>query len=171
MLDSPYELSSGQIQAFRKRYDEASAAVQRAISLDRNYADAYALLAVTLISTGRAESALAEIETAMRLNPAAPSVYHQVLGRALYFMARYRDAIASLQRSVAINPNYLLSHLLLAASHAQLGNADEADWEKTQILALDPDFTVRRQMDREIIVDRSYLEVLAEGLAKAGLPQ
>ena len=160
----------GQVLVFGRHFADAIETVRTALTLDPNYADAYALLAVCKISTGDAAAGIAEIDRAMRLNPLPPAVYHQLRGRALYFAGRYQEAVKALQRAVEMNPNYLLSHVLLTAAYGQLDTPDDIEWQRAQLLLLQPDFVVEKWIAREIIVDAGYLELLAEGLRKAGLP-
>ena len=70
-----------------------------------------------------------------------------------------------------MNPGFPLNHIYLAAAYAQLGREDEAEWQGFEILALDPGFTIGAWIDAEIIMHPPDLELVAEGLRKAGLPE
>lgn len=165
------QMMLGQIYLFKKRYEDALGAAQRAIALDSNYADAHALLAVTYTYTGRADMALQAMEKAMRRSPHPPALYHLILGRALYFIEQFEKALHALQRAVELNPGYLPSHVFLAATYGKLGNRGDAEWQKAQILGLDPDFSIQRWMARELVSESAYRDDLIDGLRKAGMPQ
>ena len=59
----------------QQQYDQAIAEGERAIALDPNNADSYAVQADALNFAGRPEEALRAVEQAMRLNPHYPPWY------------------------------------------------------------------------------------------------
>src|SRR4029434_9110972 len=65
----------GIVYAQHQQYDQASVEGDRAIALDPNNADSYALQAETLNRAGRPVDALRAAEQAMRLNPRHPPWY------------------------------------------------------------------------------------------------
>jgi len=64
---------TGQVDLFRHRYVQAVEAAERAITADKNYADAHALLAWILNYAGRPGEALSALESAMRLSTRPPA--------------------------------------------------------------------------------------------------
>ena len=60
------------VYAQKQQYDQAIAEGERAIALDPNNADSYAMQAEMLNFAGRPEDALRAMEQAMRLNPRYP---------------------------------------------------------------------------------------------------
>ncbi|MGH8428768.1 MAG: adenylate/guanylate cyclase domain-containing protein, partial [Solimonas sp.] len=58
----------GNVLVWRRRYDDALAALRRSVELDSNYAQGYALLGMAQMYSGRAEQALEALATAMRLD-------------------------------------------------------------------------------------------------------
>ena len=79
----------GQIRLFQRRHAEAVAAVERAIEVNPNYADAFALLAWTLNYAGQPEKAVLALNMAMRLNPRPPASYLEILGKIYFTQGRY----------------------------------------------------------------------------------
>jgi adenylate cyclase len=75
----------------RREYARAMEAIERAIALDPNYADAYAMRGDILQSIGRPEDALASLDHAMRLNPRFPFPYLMVKGEASFSCALQFD--------------------------------------------------------------------------------
>ena len=59
---------AGQVRLFQRKHAEAIAAAERAIDVDPNYADAFALLAWTLNYAGRPAKAMSALNMAMRLS-------------------------------------------------------------------------------------------------------
>jgi adenylate cyclase len=109
----------GNIYAQRHQYDQAIAEGERAIALDPNNADSYALRWEALSSAGRPDEALKMVEQAMRLNPRYPSWYLVDLGLAYFLTGRYTEAIAPLKEAVNRSPTHLNAHVILSFSYRQ----------------------------------------------------
>jgi TolB-like protein/class 3 adenylate cyclase/Tfp pilus assembly protein PilF len=153
-----------------QHFEDAQIHANTAIGLDPNAADSYALLATINSYLGQLDESVRLIRKGMRLNPHAPARYFLVLGRSLYFQGEYEQAIPVLIEAVNRNPAYLLSHIYLAVAYLEIGEADEASWEATEILALAPDFSVDEWLKTQPIKDASQAERLARNLHKAGVP-
>ena len=78
----------GQVELFRRRHLAAIAATQRALQVDPNYADAYALSAWILNYAGRSDEAQASMDRVMRLNPSPTASYLEVLGEIRFVQRR-----------------------------------------------------------------------------------
>jgi len=155
----------------RKRFDDAVAAARRAVELDTNYADGYAQLASALIQAGHPEEGLEAIETAIRLNPARPFFYLDVLGRANFMLGRYAESAKIYEQVVQTNPAFLSGHRGLAAAYAYIGRIEDAEWEAAEILALQPDFSLRQERLSSAFKRQEDMERYIEGLRMAGLPE
>jgi tetratricopeptide (TPR) repeat protein len=105
------------VYAQKQQPDQAVTAGERAIALDPNNADSYALYAEALIFLGRPEEALRAIEQAMRLNPRYPTVYLLRLGLAYRFTGRHAEAIAAQKQVLLRNPNFLNAYTELAYNY------------------------------------------------------
>ena len=112
---SPFALEH--VYAQKQQYDQAIAEGERAIALDPNNADSYAVQAEVLNFAGRPEEALRMMEQAMRLNPRYPPWYLFELGWAYRLTGRYAEAIATLKELISRSPNFLPAHLILAVSY------------------------------------------------------
>jgi TolB-like protein/DNA-binding winged helix-turn-helix (wHTH) protein/Tfp pilus assembly protein PilF len=160
---------TGQVDLFRRRHVQAIEAAQRAIQVDPNYADAYALSAWILNYAGRPVKALASMEMAMRLNPRPTASYLEVLGEIRFAQGQYAESVSLFERVLDINPNYTRARMWIAAALAHAGSRDRADWEATELLVLSPDFTLTRLEFAFPFKDPLKLDVLLDGLRKAGL--
>lgn len=154
----------------KKQPFKAIASAKRALQLDPNFADAYALVASASSFIGRSEDAIRINKHAMRLNPNSSVVYQANLGRDYYFTSRLEKAVEHLTRAGQLNFNYLNGHIYLAAVYARMGKINEAKWEAEQVLALDPEFSLDYWARTQPYVSRARLEKMVTDLRSAGLP-
>jgi adenylate cyclase len=107
----------------------------------------------------------------MRLNPHFPDWYTMQLGQIYFDARRYGEAIATFHRLAAVDSVPI--ELWLAASHAYLGQIEEARKARDRALELDPQATISQwtAAERMPYQEQSYLEHLRAGLRKAGLPE
>ncbi len=161
----------GGVYTRQKRFDDAVAASRRAIELDTNYADGYAQLAGTLIQAGQPEEGLEAVRKAIRLNPDLPFFYLDLVGRANFMLGRYDDAAKAYAKVVERNPAFLSAHRGLAASYAYLGKMDEAEWQANEVLALQPDFSLEKELLSNPFKRPEDTKRYIEGLRRAGLPE
>ncbi|MGH7310905.1 MAG: tetratricopeptide repeat protein, partial [Candidatus Rokuibacteriota bacterium] len=99
---------------------------QRSLALAPSDADGYETLAEVLAWAGRAEESLRFIRQAIRLNPRYPFVYLWTLGHAQFVAGRRQDALDTLRKVVAQNPNFVPAHAYLAVLLGEMGRRDEA---------------------------------------------
>jgi tetratricopeptide (TPR) repeat protein len=106
-----------------RKDDEAEIHFNRALAFNPNDADVAAVFANILVYWGRWREALTWIETAKRLNPLPPTIYHWYQALALYSGRQYEQAVKALKEMRSFDR---WSHGLLAACYAQMGRLDEA---------------------------------------------
>ena len=135
---------TGQVRLFQRKHTEAVAAAQRAIDMDPNYADAFALLAWTLNYAGRPAKAMSALNMAMRLNPRPPASYLEILGEIYFAQSRFGDSTSTFQQVLDINPAYLRARLWNAAALVLAGSPESAAWEIDEALIASPDLTATR---------------------------
>lgn len=158
----------GVVHAMRGNFDQAAKEVERAVAL--NPSDAYALrsLGSTQLFLGQIDEAIATLEMAHRLDPASESAAND-FGRALayYSAARYADALAVTDLSIARFPRDGFLYALRAATLAQMGQAESARQAATRLLQVDPAFQLDSFGAR--FRDPRHAVHLQDGLRKAGL--
>jgi adenylate cyclase len=169
-LAEPYELIS-KIYVFQRKHEQAIAKAQQAIKLNPNGAFIVYNLGWVLRCTGRPEEAIPWIKKSMRLNP---TVFSQAwvfdsLGRTYFLAEKYEEAIAKYRMAVKLNPDYRDAHIGLAATYAVLGREEEARTEVSEILRIDPNFSIKKYA--RFMYFQVGLEPEIEGLRKAGLPE
>lgn len=120
-----------QLLFLRQEDDRSEIHFNRALALNPNDADVAAVFANILVYWGRWREALDWIETAKRLNPFPPNLYHWYHALALYAGHRHQDAIEALKQARSL---HCWSHGLLAACYAQIGKRAEARSELSRFI-------------------------------------
>jgi adenylate cyclase len=116
---------------------------------------------------GRPEEGIDWIKKAIRLNPYHPERFWGHLGRAYFVARRYAEAVDALKRITAPDATHLA---LLAACHAELGNAAAAAEHRQALLKRAPDFAVEDHLATQHYAVAEDRERHRNGLLKAGLP-
>ena len=157
----------GRIYLFRKEYDLGVVELERALALNPNDAASYADQGLNLVWSSRPQGAILAFETALRLDPnmGAEGLFH--LGLAYYLTGRYEDAVLHLERSSGRNPDFVLTHVALAAAYGQTENRAKASRAAAAIRRLDPFFSV--EDFGELFRDPADAAEVTAGLRKAGL--
>lgn len=160
----------GYIHLYTKsEHDAAIIEAKKAIKLDPNYPDAYTLLSSAYFFSGYPEKSLPLDRQAMRLNPVASFMHYMHQGRSLYIQGRYTEAALVLQKAVERNSTQIQAHLWLAATYAQMGNFDEAEWEKELVFTLNPEFSISNWVELRLYKNQDHKKPILEGLEKAGI--
>jgi adenylate cyclase len=113
----------GQIQVFRREYEDARHSLERAIMLNPNDAQVLAYYGMYLTAVGRVAEALAQYELSERINPLHRDLVDWLKGIALFTARRYDEATTTL-RSIKDPINEVRGWL--AASYAGAGRLEEA---------------------------------------------
>jgi len=160
-----------QVALFRGQHDRAANAAATAIELDRNYADAYALLAWILHYAGRPDQARPALSEALRRNPASSASYGEIAGEIDFATGQYREAAREFEAAPERNPAHARARLWLAATRIKLGQDEEAAWEVQELLAINPDFSLSRLLLAFPLKDPYQRDALTGALAERGLPE
>ena len=108
---------------------------RRALELDPGHAIAYYWYSEYLMAVGRADEAIAMVETAHRMDPLS-SVLNASLAMILYLARRYDQSLAGLRTALEIDPDYFLLHFRLGLVLAQTSALPQAIDEMTRSVAL-----------------------------------
>jgi TolB-like protein/predicted GIY-YIG superfamily endonuclease len=152
----------------RGKLDLALSAYVTALELNRNDPDMLVEMAETLCCLGRHQDAVARIERAMIINPRFPEWYRWMLGWCLYHLREYRHANQQLEK--IIRPNNEV-RLIVAANHAQLGEAESAAAALKQFLQKRPDWTLEKERQTLSYRNSEDEEHWLAGARMAGLPE
>ena len=153
----------------RREHEAAVAECEKAMALNPNFTDWR--LGNILMLSGDPVRAIEAGERHMRLDPFYAPITAAFLALAHYVLRQYAQALPLLRECASRGPNFPAVHVLLAATHAQLGNIEQARAEAAEVLRIDPKWTIdgtqalvtpfKRPEDAEHFFD---------GLRKAGLP-
>ena len=120
-----------------KRFEEALASYDRALTLRPDYAEALSNRGLTLHELKRFEEALASYDRALTLRPD----YAEALsnrGNTLNELKRFEEALASYDRALTLRPDYAEAHNNLGVALMQLGHLSEARAALEQAVELAP---------------------------------
>jgi tetratricopeptide (TPR) repeat protein len=146
-----------------------------AVRLNGHHAGAHAYLGLMKFFLGRADETRGHVETAMRLSPRDPLLFHWhfFIGVADLYLGRRVRALDNLRKSVEINPNWALSQFILAGGLALAGLLAEAAEVCAVACRLAPNFSVAKFRDEVVSDSPVYLaqrEIMYRGLLLAGVP-
>lgn len=150
------------------RLDESIAAYARAVELAPDHADLHALYALALTFAEKADAAVQEAQTAMRLNPLDPGWYCGVLGHALRYAGRFDDSLRILSEYNQQSPGFGLVDMVL--TYADMGDNQQARTHAKSLLANRPNFTVANWERTQNCANRQRLVTDRQHLIDAGLP-
>jgi TolB-like protein/class 3 adenylate cyclase len=165
----------GAVQILTKRAVQGIRECERALALDRNLADAHAIIGSAKVFIGRGAETEAHIQEAFRLSPRDTFAFRwmHTAGLAKQLLGDDAEAVTWLRRCLEANRNYPIAHFQLAASLALLGSSEEAREAVRAGLALDPTFTLRRTRGRmsDDPTFRAGSKRVHEGMRIAGVPE
>lgn len=152
-------------------FSQGLSAFERSVSLNPNNAHFRSWYSIGLCFAGHPEQALQEIEYAIRLNPHYPPIYLNFLGRILFVLKRFKDALPHLERLVKALPHNTSGLALTAACYAALGRHDEAKAMVEKVLVVSPNYhlsVVHLSVPYARFHDLEYYNSM---LRQAGLPE
>lgn len=157
----------GRIHVFYHRYDQAQAQIDRAIAINPSDAHGLAGRGNIRMWLGQTDAAIEDLELARRIDPELNAMDRFALSLAYYLKGRYEDAIAEAELNLRRTEGASFSRVLLAAAHAQQGQADDAARVVATIRRLDPIFDPQDFGTK--FLKPADLDRVREGLRKAGL--
>jgi TolB-like protein len=158
---------------------EAIALVDRALALNPNSAEAWAMSGNLHALAGEVETAIKCLDRSVQLCPMNLWVnwQHSAFVWAHFAAGRYEDALVWIERGLHHLPNHVVFLKHKAAALGLLGRTDEAQQVVQRLRALIPGLTISRLRDvGSILHDHSISRVALrdaqfEGLRRAGLPE
>ena len=113
--------------AWLEDHDWAAAerSFRRVIDLNPSFAPGHGWFAIALLSRGRVDEAMRQLDTSVRLNP-LPYVVSNDRATVLYVARRFDESIAQARRVLAIDPRYWYAHIVIGNCLSAKGRYAEA---------------------------------------------
>jgi tetratricopeptide (TPR) repeat protein len=111
---------------------------QKAIDLYPNYAEAYQLMGVVNLETGKLADAELQLAKATEIEPKLTTAFF-ALGICRNQMAKYAEAETALARGLELDPNSADGHYHIAEAYWNLGRFDDSEPHARKSLQLKPD--------------------------------
>ncbi|WP_026202592.1 winged helix-turn-helix domain-containing protein [Bradyrhizobium sp. WSM2793] len=158
------------------RVSQGVAECRRALTLDRNLADAHVTMGTANFYIGRGADTEFYVNEALRLSPRDSFAFHwmSTAGYAKLQIAADADAAAWFARGIEANQNFPDLHFGHAAALALLGRLEEARAAARMGLAIDRSFTIRRVRNLPVRGDAKFIagaKRFVRGLYLAEVPE
>ena len=168
----------GQVLFAQSRCKEAIPEYERAISLDRSRAPAYARLGFCKFLTGSVGDAIPYFEQAIHLSPHEPGIapWYGRMGVIYLLQSRTDEAIGWLEKANSENARLAFVHAYLAAGYALKGDTERARAELHEAQGLSKAYLRLANVEKSNWYDNPEIRGLAEatyfpGLRRAGIPE
>ena len=166
---SDAHLSASYLFTIKGELQKAIAEAKIAISLNPNGADAYDALGYALIYDHKPTEAMEYINKAIRLNPIPPAYYLHHLAWTYRDLGRYNEAIDIYLKCTKLQPKLIWPYIHLAYSYSMLGNQEKAKFYASEVLRLDPDYSLKGYHRRLPYKNKAKVDQFVGVLRKAGL--
>jgi len=148
---------------FEYDWQGAEQEFKRAIELNPNYAEAHFRYAwAYLTPLGRSEQAIAEMKTALQLDPFS-RIYNTVFGLTYFYARKYGLAEEQFKRAIELNPDFFVTHYHFAWLYSQVGQYPNAISEITKGRFLAGDHRVKIAASEEIALRKAFAAEGARG--------
>jgi TolB-like protein/DNA-binding SARP family transcriptional activator/Tfp pilus assembly protein PilF len=154
------------ISLFRKDYEVAEREAEKAVACGPSYFGAHMCHGQVLDFTGRHAAAIDAFQRAHRLDPGSDLLVH-LIGRAQYGAGLTADAAKSFERRILRAPRTDMSRAYLASIYGAEGKLEEARRLWSEIMTINPSFSLERLKRVLPYKDASWFERIASGLLVA----
>jgi tetratricopeptide (TPR) repeat protein len=157
------------VYSWKREYEEAIAAGEKAVKVAPGSADAYLTLGRALNMACRDKEALEYVEKAIRLNPFPPTHYYMHLGFTNLHLRNYEQAVSAFKMSLSLSPKNQPARGALIVTYVEMGRMDEARAEAEELLRIDPKWTSKGFEKMSPYKDPEVTKRRAEAWRKVGL--
>ena len=165
----------GQIYLLQGNVEEAISLAEKAIAMAPGLETNYLIMGIIMDFAGRFEEAIAFYKKAMRMNPFYTGGYIKRYGMSCLMANRHEEALTAFKELLARAQRGehppLFPHLALCAVNAELGKKEKARSHISEILNIDPNFSLVAARKEYRWKDPSNTEQWLSSLRKAGLPE
>jgi adenylate cyclase len=153
--------------------EQAIRVAQRAIDLNPNFAEAYAVLGHALIFCGDLDGGLDACRRAERGSPrdSRGTWLYDAMGHGYFFLGDYEQAIEVSKKGLHQDPSVFGALVTLACAYALLGHDKEAKHYVDKLVEYVPRYSLRALRKNPMFVDPELIDKLVESMRLAGLPE
>lgn len=171
--DAQMVRSVGNINLYSKDHEQAKSDFLRAIDLNPDEAENYALFGYVIGLLGDYEGATTYIQRALELSPRDQfrATWYSHHAMAAVVAGEYHQAVDLAKAALAQNPEFLGGFRTLAVAKAYLGHKAEANAAIGELTNRLPELTLRSAAVQLPFADSASQERYIEGLRTAGLPE
>lgn len=165
---------AGHVRAYlHRRLRESIALHERALALNPNLAMAWGLSGIAFTYMGDLDEGERRLRRHKKLSPLDPHAFFFDTGLCFIALLRQDHATAvTIGRSVSeINPAFSGACKPYLAALGHFGLDEEAATVRARLLAIEPNFTLRRFLRACPFEKREHREHYADGLRRAGVPE
>jgi tetratricopeptide (TPR) repeat protein len=166
-------LSGFVLAMIARDYDQGLQAVRRAHEINPNIAFVTFMTGAVMLICDQAEEGLRLVEDAIRVSPGDPGVFFFYTSLALAHLCcgRPAEALEHANRAASIYAGWDTTYRVMASALAHLERMDEAAAAVARLRELAPDLTVSGLRVRWPLRNKDQLEMILDGLRRAGLPE
>jgi adenylate cyclase len=155
---------------FSRDLDRSKAAIDKALELSPNSAESLSSRGIYEVFAGDPMAAIPYIEQAVRLDPIAGTQHLHFLGLAYLLAGNYETAVAHFRERILLVPETDLTRAFLASALGHLGDVEQAKLVWHELKQINPQYSLSVHMARLPFRNPESARRIADGLAKAGLP-
>jgi tetratricopeptide (TPR) repeat protein len=152
------EFEAGKHKMQTQNADGSIPHFQKAIELYPNYAEAYQLLGVLHMESGKVREAEPELQKAVEIEPKM-STAHFALGICLNMLGRYPEAETTLVKGLQLDPASAEGHNEIGKTYWALGRWQEAEPHAQKAAALKPDMAQAHVLLGDIALRKKNAQV------------
>jgi len=156
-----------------RRLDEGAALLDQAVRINPNFAAGWTNRASMRIALGELQSAIADLERALRLSPLDTLKFYMLtlMGRALTLQGEPAKALPFIAESLRLRPNFPGTLVEAVVANVLVGRLAPARQALAEYRTLLPDMCISIYRERTYHLPSESRKVYVEALRKAGLPE
>jgi adenylate cyclase len=158
------------VHSFSLNPEKAISEAEKAIALSPSSAYAYHCMGAALMVAERFRDAIQMFQKSLRLSPIPHTTgVLAMLAQSYRFIGDYEEAIAVYQRMLALYPDNIFGHAMMACTYATLDRKAEARAEAAEVLKIEPHFSSEHFVEGFLVRNQKLRNETLNDLRKAGL--
>jgi tetratricopeptide (TPR) repeat protein len=152
-------------------YEQGLLMITQAVESNPNNLTAIFIAGYAHIVAGNLEESLKFFTRATRLSPRDTSEAMAGAGQVHMCLGNYEEGLRCAERSLAMNPNWRVSHCVAIVCNVYLGRMEQAKRALSILQELEPTLRVAQIRSAWHTKDAHRHDTLIEGLRRAGMPE